>query len=45
MLYDLAVDPVEAYKVALRQPESASRLLELIERWERDGIRNPLGWR
>jgi uncharacterized sulfatase len=36
MLYDLALDPGEAYNVAERQPDVAARMLGDIERWERD---------
>jgi hypothetical protein len=45
MLYDLALDPAEAYNVAARQPEVAARLLGHIERWEQDWLTNPRGWR
>ena len=45
MLYDLALDPGEAYNVAARQPDVAARMLGHIERWEQDWIRNPRGWK
>jgi hypothetical protein len=45
MLYDLSLDPAEAYNVAARQPEVAARLLGHIERWEQDWLTNPRGWR
>ena len=45
MLYDLALDPGEAYNVAARQPDVAARLLGHIERWEQDWLENPRGWR
>jgi hypothetical protein len=45
MLYDLALDPAEAYNVAARQPDLAARLLGHIERWEQDWLTNPRGWR
>lgn len=45
MLYDLDLDPAEAYNVADRHPEVASRLLGDIQRWEQEFFSNPRGWR
>jgi arylsulfatase A-like enzyme len=45
MLYDLALDPGEAYNLAARQPEVSARMLGYIERWEQDWLKNPRGWK
>ncbi len=45
MLYDLRIDPGEAYNVVDRHPDERRRLLGLIERWEQDFVTNPRGWR
>lgn len=45
MLYNLGLDPAGAYDVAARQSEVAARLLGHIERWERDWVGNPRGWK
>jgi uncharacterized sulfatase len=45
LLYDVTADPDESYNLAAHHPEEARRLHELIERWERDFLANPRGWR
>lgn len=45
LLYDMRVDPGEAYDVSDRHPEEARRLLGLIEGFERDLAANPRGWK
>ena len=45
MLYDLDADPAESYNVADRHAEVAARLAAAIERWERDWLTNPRGWK
>jgi arylsulfatase A-like enzyme len=45
MLYDLSLDPGEAYNVVERHPEVAQRMLDHIERWEQDYFTNPRGWK
>jgi uncharacterized sulfatase len=45
MLYDVALDPGEAYNLAARQPDVSARMLRYIERWEQDWLKNPRGWR
>jgi len=45
MLYDLSLDPGEAYNVVERHPEVSQRMLGYIERWEQDYFANPRGWK
>ena len=45
LLYDLRVDPGEAYDVADRHPDETRRLLGLIEAFERELVANPRGWK
>ena len=45
MLYDVALDPGEAYNLAARQPDVSARMLGYIERWEQDWLKNPRGWK
>jgi hypothetical protein len=45
MLYDLSLDPGEAYNVVERHPEVAQRMLGYVERWEQDYFTNPRGWK
>ena len=45
MLYDLRLDPGEAYNVVQRHPDVAAQLRGYIERWERDFYTNPRGWK
>jgi len=45
MLYDLDTDPAESYNVVDRHAEVASQLGAGIERWEREWLTNPRGWK
>jgi uncharacterized sulfatase len=45
MLYDLSLDPGEAYNVVERHPAVAQRMLGYIGRWEQDYFTNPRGWK
>jgi len=45
MLYDLRIDPAEAYNVVDRHAEVADRLRGFIEQWEQEFFANPRGWR
>ena len=45
MLYDLQVDPDEAYNVVERHGDVAAQALAYVERWEQDFFANPRGWR
>ncbi len=45
LLYDMRIDPGESYNIADRHPDDSSRLLTLIQRWEREFAANPRGWK
>jgi len=45
MLYDLRLDPAEAYNVVDRHPEVAGRLRQFMEQWEQEFFSNPRGWK
>ena len=45
LLYDLGLDPEEAYDVATTHPERTRALRESLEAWRRAFRENPRGWR
>jgi arylsulfatase A-like enzyme len=45
LLFDLEIDPGEAYNLAGRHPEVASRLAEQMTRWEEQMQGNRKGWK
>ncbi len=45
LLYDLELDPAEAYNVAKTRPAVASALAERLEAWRSAFLANPRGWR
>jgi uncharacterized sulfatase len=45
LLYDLQIDPGEAYNVVDRHPEVSQRALRRIQDWENDFFANPRGWK
>ncbi len=45
LLYDVELDPAEAYNVAEHRKEVAERMRGLMERFERDFVANPRGWK
>jgi uncharacterized sulfatase len=44
-LFDLALDPGEAYDASARYPEAVARLRSLLEERQRELEENPRGWR
>jgi hypothetical protein len=45
LLYDLRIDPGEAYNVVDRHPEVSQRALRTIQDWENAFFANPRGWK
>lgn len=45
LLFDLSVDPAEAYDLTDRHPGVVTRLEAAMARWEAEMAANPLGWR
>jgi arylsulfatase A len=45
LLYDLQLDPGEAYNVVDRHPDVHRQALGAIETWENDFFANPRGWK
>ncbi len=44
LLYDMELDPGENYNLMKKYPDIGKRMQELMERWEREFIKNPRGW-
>jgi len=44
LLYDLQIDPGEAYNVIERHPDVGRQALDAIEHWENNFFVNPRGW-
>ena len=45
LLFDVMADSNESYNLASAHPDETKRLNEAIDRWERDFVANPRGWK
>lgn len=44
LLYDMELDPAESYNLMKKYPDVGRQMRELMERWEKEFIKNPRGW-
>jgi uncharacterized sulfatase len=44
LLYDMELDPAESYNLMKKYPDVGRQMQEMMERWEREFIKNPRGW-
>jgi len=44
LLYDMELDRGESYNLIKKYPDEGKRLQKLMEKWEREFIKNPRGW-
>ena len=45
LLYDMELDSGESYNLTKKYPDVARQMRELMERWEREFVKNPRGWK
>ncbi len=44
LLYNMELDPGESYNLMKKYPEVGKQMQELVERWEKEFVKNPRGW-
>lgn len=45
LLYDLRSDPLEAYNVKAKYPQTVRKMEKQLERWQQQFVANPRGWK